>query len=193
MASPTLIAPPPPPHQHWAETELDQPYKYCGYQRLGIMWRVSQPLARKSLYTIKKTHVRCVMEYFRIVLMIGAPTTLKKIETIQDKVHHLIGTPFTTFDIHSLDDWGISIYKMHCSNSPRLLRQQLPHPWPLPSRRTRAVVAWKQTAWKFTSQSPTILMWKDSTVLSLLLGQRPGTASLTALWVYVQQMACISS
>ena len=36
-----------------------------------------------------------------------------------------------------------TIYKMHCSNSPKILRQHLPNPQPLPSRRTRAADTWE--------------------------------------------------
>ncbi|XP_067885820.1 uncharacterized protein [Heterodontus francisci] len=56
--------------------------------------------------------------------------------------------PITSFNIHSRHHRCTvaavcTIYKMHYSNSPKLLRQHLPNLWPLPPRRTRAANAWE--------------------------------------------------
>ena len=109
-------------------------------QRLGILQQVTHLLTPQSLSTIYKAQVRSVMEYSPFAWVGVAPTTLKKLDTIQDKATHLIGT--TSTNIQSLHHRRsvaavCNIYKMHCSNSPKILRQHLPNPQPLPSRRTR--------------------------------------------------------
>ena len=86
------------------------------------------------------------MEYSPLAWMGAAPTTLKKLDTIQDKAARLIGT--TSTNIQSLHHRRsvaavCTIYKMHCRNSPKILRQHLPNPRPLPSRRTRAADTWE--------------------------------------------------
>ncbi|XP_067912435.1 jmjC domain-containing protein 8 isoform X2 [Heterodontus francisci] len=96
---------------------------------------------------------------FSTCLERAAPTTLKKLNTIQDKETRWIGTPSTTFNIHSLHHRCTvaavcTIYKIHCSNSPRLLRQHLPNPRPLPPKRTRAADAWKHCHLKVPLQVP---------------------------------------
>ena len=69
-------------------------------QRLGILWRVTHLLTPQSLSTIYKAQVRSVMEYSPLAWMGASPTTLKKLDTIQDKAARLIGT--TSTNIQSL-------------------------------------------------------------------------------------------
>ena len=125
-------------------------------QRLGIQGRVTHLLTPQSLSTIYKAQVRSVMEYSPLAWMGAAPTTLKKLDPIQDKAAHLIGTIST--NTHFLQyrrsvAAACTIYKMHCSNSPKILRQHLPNPRPLPSRRTRTADTWEHHHLQFTLQA----------------------------------------
>jgi len=112
----------------------------------------------------------------------------RKLTPSRTKQPHLIGTQPTS--IHSLNHLHTvaavcTIYKMHCSNSPRLLRQHLPNPRQLPSSRTRAADTWEHPHLEIplqTTQHP------DLEIYCLSLGQNPGTPSLTALWVYLHHM-----
>ena len=113
-------------------------------QKLGILRQVTHLLTPHSLSTIYKAQVRSVMEYSPLTWMAVAPTTLKKLDTIQDKAARLIGT--TSTNIQSLHHQCsvaavCTIYKMH--NSPKILKQHLPNPRPLPSQRTRATDTWE--------------------------------------------------
>ena len=54
-------------------------------QRLGILQRITHLLIPQRLSTIYKNEVRNVMEYSPFAWMSPAPTTLKKLDTIQDK------------------------------------------------------------------------------------------------------------
>ena len=70
------------------------------------------------------------MEYSPLAWMGAAPTTLKKLSTIQDKAARLIGTTSTNiYSLHHLVavEAVCTIYKMHCRNSSRFLRQHLPN------------------------------------------------------------------
>ena len=64
-------------------------------QRLGILQRVTHLLTPQSLSTSYKAQDRNAMEYSPLAWMGAAPTTLKKLDTIQNKAARLIGTTST--------------------------------------------------------------------------------------------------
>ncbi len=159
-------------------------------QRLGILRRVSHLLTPQSLSTIYKAQVRSVMEYSPLAWMSAAPTTLKKLDTIQDKAGRLIGTPSTTGAL-----WLQCVPSTRCTAATR----QSSFNSTFQSRDLYHLEGQGQqrhgnsTTYKFPSKPHTILTWTCIAAPSLSLGQNPGTPFLTTLWVYLHHIDCSGS
>eukprot|EP00061_Rhincodon_typus_P014704 g41913.t1 len=105
-------------------------------------------------------------------------TCASELATLLDKLFHNndITGIYLTICVVSLYHWrpvAVGVPScLHDINLPRLLRQHLPNPQPLPSRRTRAERV--TTACRFASSPYLILTWNYIAVPSLLLGRNPG-------------------
>ena len=164
-------------------------------QRLGILRRVTHLLTPpKPVHHLQGTSQECDGTISTCLDECGSQQHLRSSTPSRTEQPRSIDT--LTTNIHSLHPRHTvaavcTIYKMHCSDSPRLLRQHLPNPPPLPPRRTRGGGRHmgNTTTCKFplrATHHPDLEIYRP--VLHCGWGQNPGTPSLTAPWVYLHHM-----